>query len=137
VIFNLVQYLRNQFPAEIIYPMEQYILLTNDQVPDRRIVIAETTGTPEFIINVHGFQIKCRDIDPYNAREMAYEIYNYLHGTDGRKGRWGVELPVVVIGSTTYPALKVAQINASQLPAGMGLDENKRSEYLFNIQIYL
>lgn len=135
MIFNLVQYLRNEFPNETIYPMEQYIIINS--VPDRIIIIRETGGIPRFIIDENTFQLKFRDIDPYNARELAYDFYNFLHGEDGRKGRWGVELPEVIIGSTTYLAQKIKQINAIQKPEGLGVDENNRSEYIFNIQVYL
>ena len=77
-IFNLTQLLRNQFPNERFYPNEQYRLLAEKQVPDRRCLIQETTGTPEFIINIPGVEIRCRDIDPYNAREFIWKIYNSL-----------------------------------------------------------
>jgi hypothetical protein len=87
LIFNFVQLLRNEFPNENIYPIEQYRLLAETQVPDRRILIREISGEPKFIINIPGIQVLIRDIDPYNARNLAFEFYDFLHGTDGRKGQ--------------------------------------------------
>lgn len=136
-IFNLTQLLRNEFPNERFYPSEQYRLLAETQVPDRRCLIQETAGTPEFIMNIPGIEIRCRDSDPYNAREFIWKIYNFLHGEDGRKGRFGVVLPAVTIGATTYPAIATKQISANQTPEYLESDQNKRSEYLFNIQIYI
>lgn len=137
MIFNLVQLLRNQFPNERIYPAEQYRLLNESQVPDRRCLVQETQGTPEFVLNIFGAEIKCRDLDPYHARDFVFDIYNFLHGEDGRKGRFGVRLPAVTIGAITYPEIATKQISGSQLPSFLETDENKRSEYVFNIQIYI
>jgi hypothetical protein len=136
-IYNFVQLLRNQFPNERFYPDEQYRLLAESQVPDRRCIIQETAGTPEHIIDISGAEIKCRDIDPYNAKDFCYDVYNFLHGTKGLKGKFGVELPEVTIGATTYPAIKTSQISAVQTPSYLETDKNKRSEYIFNIQIYI
>jgi hypothetical protein len=136
MIFNLVQYLRNNFSNERIYPLEQYRLENEGDIPDRRILVAETGGTPGYIIGSNTYQIRCRDIDVYNARDLAFDFYDFLHGTDGRKGRFGVELPAVTIGAQTYSEKKTKHIEAIQKPEGIGLDQNGRSEYIFNIQIF-
>ena len=44
MVYNLVQYLRGQFPNETIYPVAKYKTSSQESIPDRIVIVRETGG---------------------------------------------------------------------------------------------
>ena len=132
--YNLTQYLRNQFPNEVFYPVEKYKTSSQSTIPDRINIIRDTGGIeqPWTRYSQPTLQILSRDSSPAAARKLAYDIYDHL-----QSHQFGLILPAITVGSTTYPAKQIAQISAIQQPFKLGTDDNGRTEYATNYKIIL
>jgi hypothetical protein len=131
-LYPLAEYLRNEFPAEIFYVNERRKIATQDNIPDNCHLIKDTGGSdqPWIRFTIKTVQIITRNIDGSEAKGMAEDIYNKIHG------RFGLVLPQAIVGSRTYQELETTQINGIQKPFGLGVDENSRSNYTTNYQLY-
>ena len=132
MIYNLVQYLRDQFPAEVIYPVEMYKTSTQQSIPDRIIILRDSGGIeqPWTRYSSPTIQIYSRDDNPPASRKLAYDIYDHF-----QEHQFGLILPAITVGVTTYPAVQIAQISAIQQPYKLNTDENGRTEYTTNYKI--
>lgn len=131
MIYNLVQYLRNQFPSENIYPVSMYLTSSQQSIPDRIVVVRDTGGVeqPWTRYSEPTIQILTRDTNAPACRKLAFDIFNEI------TSRFGLILPSITVGSTTYNAIQTAQISAIQKPFLIGADENGRIEYTTNYKI--
>ena len=131
MIFNLVQYLRIEFPTETIYANVEHLISGQESVPDRRVIVAETGGTeqPWTRYSEPTIQIKTRDTNNPGVRTLAYNIFNKI------TSRFGLTLPAIIVGGVTYPTIQTAQIIAIQRPYCLGADDNGRIEYTTNYKI--
>lgn len=133
MIYNLAQYLRTEFPAEIIYADVKSIITGQESVSDRIVILRDTGGTEQAWTRYTEatVQVVTRDTNNPGARQLAYDILEEI------TSRFGLILPPIIVGSTTYPAIETAQIKAIQRPYCLGADENGRIEYTTNYQIVL
>jgi hypothetical protein len=131
LIFNLVQYLRIQFPTETIYPDVKFLTSTQESVPDRIVIATDTGGTEQAWTRYSEptIQILTRDISNPRARALAYNIFNKI------TSRFGLILPAIVVDSITYPVIETAQIIGIQKPYCLGDDGNGRIVYTTNYKI--
>lgn len=131
MIYNLVQYLKNEFPAELIYTNIRQQLATQNEIPDRNLLVKNTGGTEKnvYFYGVHTCQIIARDLSAPSAEYLCTQVYNKLHS------RFGLILPAITIGAILYPAVQAAQISGIQLPSSMGVDEEGRTEVVCNLKI--
>jgi len=127
MIYNLIQYLKTNFPAEIIYANYE---LANS--PDRIILIKETGGpiVPRVKFASPVIQVMCRDIDTVKARMISYDIYDLINDV------YGLVLPAVTIDGETYASIQLAQISANQQPYPFGVDEQGRYVFINNYRIH-
>lgn len=132
MIFNLTQYLRTEFPGEVIYPVEKYLVAGQQTIPDRIIILRDSGGIeqPWTRYSEPTIQILTRDNNPPASRKLAYDIYDHI-----QEHQFGLILPAITIGADTYPAIQIAQISAIQQPYKLGTDENGRTEYTTNYKI--
>jgi hypothetical protein len=132
MIYNLVAYLETQLPTERIYPNERFFMSGENVIPDRNILVRESGGSitewSKFVR--HTVQVVTRDSDPTQAKDMSEDVYSAIHRT------YGLILPAVTVGAKVYPALITAQITAIQKPYPLGVDEEGRTEYVNNYEIY-
>lgn len=128
MIFNLVKYLKNQLPIETIYANQRIGAI----VPDRNIIVRETGGpvTPWSRWVHQTAQIIARDFDPVKCKVLSESVYTLLHR------QYGLILPEETAGTTTYAALTTAQITAIQKPYPLGVDDEGRTEYVNNYEIF-
>lgn len=133
MIFNFVQYLRNQFPTETIYANSMVLVSTQQSIPDRMVLIRETGGSenPWLRYSQPTVQILVRDKSAPAARKLTYEIFENV------TSRFGLILPAITVGSDTYTAIQTLQISAIQKPFCLGADENGRIEFSTNYKIIL
>ena len=136
MIYNLVEYLSTEFPAETIYANERKVISPATQVPDRNVLVRETGGIEKRVLTDPTFQIICRDKYSVKARELAYSIYNKLQSEKKIGGRFGLVLPAVTVGGVLYPAVQTYQISSLAIPQTLGEDAEGRAEFSMNFQIY-
>jgi len=126
MIFNLVAYLKAQLGT--------YTFIANGwrkDSPDESITVNDDGGTPDhydFKVDLT-VQIIARSRDSVTSRKYAEDTYNKL------LNRFGLTLPEVTINLVTYSAVDTAQISPIQRPAFIGMDDEGRALYSFNIQI--
>lgn len=132
MIYNLVQYLRTQFPAETFYPNERPPEVAGIIIPDRNTLIKETGGPIQAWTGYTegSFQVLSRDLDPPHARELAYLVFDEIN-----VGRFGLPLPVVTVNGIVYNEITSAQITAIQRPQSIGADEEGRSIFSTNYKV--
>jgi len=132
MIYNLVAYLNNQFPAELFYTQIRQQLATQEFIPDRNVLVRDTGGEEAsyFKYGNETMQIITRNQSAPGAKRLGQQIYEILHG------RFGLVLPAVNIDGENYPEVQIPEIRGLQLPTSIGTDEEKRPEFSFNIQIY-
>jgi hypothetical protein len=131
MIWNLQRYLELKFPNEIFYVNIRYKQFPDSEVPDRNILIIETTGTEEawYKYKQVFLQFIARDIDTVKARALAELIYKELHG------RFGMHLDAVNVGGNVYPEIETGQISSQSTPQSIGEDEGGRPEFSFTMKI--
>lgn len=131
MFYNLVEYLRTEFPAETIYNNTRILLATQDSIPDRCVCVQDTGGPEEPWIQDadKGVQIITRDIDDPKARKIAWDIFEKI------TSRFGLILPAAAVDGTNYPEIQTSQISANQHPSSLGADETGRIMYTTNYLI--
>jgi hypothetical protein len=127
MIYQFVQYLKNNFPAETIYTNYE---LANS--PDRILLVKESGGpiVPRVLFASPVIQIIARDIDTTGARVLSYDIYDLINDV------YGLVLPAVTVDGETYASIQLAQISANQSPYPFGVDEQGRYVFLNNYRIH-
>ena len=132
MIYNLVAFLRAAFPAEVIYCNTREATIGQEAVPDRCILVREDGGGPGVWakISIPTAQVITRAMDSPSARKMAYDIFEAINS------RFGLILPAITVDSVLYPAIHTAQISAIQRPYCLGKDDESRTEYTNNYQVY-
>jgi hypothetical protein len=132
VLFPLALYLKNEFPTRVIYSINRRKQAGQDNIPDDNILLQDTGGgdTPDFRWVNQTIQIIVRDIEDPKAKQLALDIYNKIHGV------FGLILPSVVVNGITYDEIETEQINGIQRPFGLGVDDNGRTQYTTNYQLY-
>jgi hypothetical protein len=131
MIYNCVKWLRNQFATETIFANERKQIGVTP-IPDRCVLASEGSGTEKPVI-LSGFemvQIITRDKTSPKARKLAWDIFTYL------TSRWGQKFPAVTVDGVSYPEIQTSQITAIARPYSLGEDENGRTEFTTNYQIY-
>ena len=130
-LYQLVQYLRTEIPAEIFYINERPPSVGGVVIPDRNVLVKETGGIPQpWTKYTEGtIQILCRDSSTPAARKLAYDIYNVIHD------RFGQNLPLANIGGDIYNILQTVQITAIQIPQSIGADDEGRSRFSTNYKV--
>ena len=128
MIYQLVQYLRNTFPAETIYINERP---PASVTPDRNMLVKETGGIPQpwTRYTESSIQIISRDVDTPKARVLARMIFTNI--TD----RFGLILPVATVDGIVYNQVQSAQITAIQEPESIGADDEGRSLFSTNYKV--
>ena len=133
MLYNLVQYLRNQFPTETFFPNVKFKATGNDAVPDSYTIVIENTGTVQSWTRytVKPIQILSRDIDTPKARALSFSIFDLF----SEKGQFGLILPAITVDGTLFAAVQTAQINPIQEPSSLGFNSEGLSEFSFNLNI--
>lgn len=131
MIFNLVQYLRDEFPAKKFYTNDAIANMGEEFIPDRHAVIEESGGTQtawnHFISQL--IMTKYMDIEGPKARAFAYLVYEDL------LTRVGLLLPEKTVDGTLFPAVKVSQISANAPPFNLGADDQGRIVFTTNFTV--
>jgi hypothetical protein len=108
MIYNVIQYLRDQFP------LYKFVMLLDPVDKQDSIVVRPTGGTTSGypMERVDGtFQVIVRSQDRKKAFDRMNEIYLYLKET------FSIDLPAAMSGSTEIaPILNIAKISANQYP---------------------
>lgn len=131
MIYNFVEYLKNEFPAEKFYTNIRATEAGQDFIPDRCFLVNESGGAFKAwtFYTEKTVQVIARDLDAPTSREMAWDIFEKL------KTRIGLILPSVTVKGVVYPAIQVSQISAIQEPYNLGADENGRVKFTTNYHI--
>lgn len=135
VVYNLVQYLRDNLPGETIFSNEKTEI--GNQVPERYSVVRYTGGREVEVLEDTTVQIKSYDSYNVAAAKFAFDIYELLQGDSKRNGRFGLILPATTVDGVLYPEVTVARITAIQRPESLGVDSNGSSEYTQNFQLFI
>lgn len=132
MIYNLVQFLRDEFPTIDIYANTREAVGTQAVVPDKCVLVRETGGDPGVWAKMDRptTQIITRDNSSPGAKEIADDIFECINST------FGLILPEITVNTTTYPAIQTGQINALQRPTCLGKDEESRTEFVTNYQVH-
>ena len=133
MIYNFVQFLKIQFPTENIYTNIYFKESTENELPNRLILVRETGGIEQPVSNFlrATIQIIVRDIDCPKSRKLAYDVYELFMD----KGQFGLILPAVTVDSILFESIQTAQITAVQAPTSLGEDAEGRTEFSTNYQI--
>lgn len=131
MIYQFTEYLKNQFPAEVIYCNGRILLSGQTAIPDRNLLINETGGIeqPWTQYVEKTVQIIARDFAVPKARKLAWDIYEHI------TSRFGLQLPLVTVDGVVYNSIQSAQITALQEPFNLGADEEGRSQFTTNYKI--
>lgn len=118
MIYNLVQYLRNELPSETIYFNVKDLNSLTGLVPDRLIIVQDTGGeeTPWFQFQTQNYQIITRDIDSPKARKLIDDVCGKI------VNKFGLILPSKIIDGVLYDSVQTAQISYNTLPQSLGVD---------------
>jgi hypothetical protein len=131
LIYQLCAFLRTKFPTEIIYENGRVRLASQEEIPDRNILVTETGGVQQAWTGYKSqiAQIITRDIDQPKSRQLSYLIFAELND------RFGLILPTITVGGEVFPIITTAQINANGIPYYFGTDSNGLHEYLTNYRV--
>jgi len=131
MIYNLTQFLRNEFPTESFYVNQKYLILSQENIPDRIVILTEMSGVIQARTRwtERRCQVYCRDIDSVTARALSKKIYDYVGD------RNGCTMPAVTVNGETFPAIIFGQALADQTPSHINTDQNGRAEFVFNLNI--
>jgi hypothetical protein len=136
MIYNFVAFLRGIY-TDVRFFINEVRINANQTLPERYAVIIETTGQDRPCIEEQTFQVKVHDVDTMRAKILSEEIYYTMINNDQWKARFHLTLPetnVIYNNQTiTYPAITIHSIQAIQKPYYLGLDENSRGLYTFNL----
>lgn len=127
MIYNFVQYLKNNFSDETIYTNMEL-----DNSPDRILIVKESGGpiTPRTKFGSPIIQVIARDIDITGARALSYDVYELINDV------YGLVLPAITVDGESFPQTQLAQISANQKPYPISVDEQGRFVFLNNYRIH-
>jgi hypothetical protein len=131
MIYNLIAFLRAIYTDVTFYVNETR--LDENDLPERYCVIREYDGKDKPAYEDQYFQVKVHDIDSARAKILAEELYYTMINSDGRGSRNNLTLPQVYVKSILYPAILISSIQALQKPSFLGIDDNGRAIYDFNL----
>ena len=129
--YNLIGWLRPIYPDVKFYM--NVARVKDEKLPERYCVVKDTGGNDEAALETFTFQFKIHDIDSNRCKVLAEEIYYTMINNDERGGRFQLTLPSVNVTNIVYPAIKLNSIMPIQKPYCLGLDENNRVMYVFNL----
>lgn len=131
MIYNWTAYLRNKFPAELFYS-NQRVQIGGNPIPDRNVLSMESGGVKTAWDGYlqKTIQVIVRDSSTPKARELAFQVYDEMHG------RFGLVLPAATVDGTLYNSKHTAEIAAIQEPFNLGADDDSRTEFSMNFIIY-
>lgn len=131
MIYNFVQYLKDEFPTELFYTNIRVLIAGQESIPDRNVLVKETGGLekPWFKYIEKTVQIISRDIDTPLARKLSWSIHENV------TSRFGLILPFVAVNGINYPEVQTCQISAIQEPYCLGDDGNGRIEFTTNYKL--
>jgi hypothetical protein len=132
MIYNLKQYLDDEFPSEVIYTNDAIATIAQEFIPDRYSIVSEEGGTEtawgRFIAQL--VQVKSVDADGPGARQLAHLIYEKITSV------FGLVLPEVTVKGILYQSVQIAQISANAPPYNLGADIQGRIVYSTNFTVY-
>ena len=135
MIYQLVEAIRQAFPAVVVYANVYEEDATQPQIPDQIVLVSPSGGpsAPWFKFTRATYHILVRDISAPAAEQLADEIWHTFHGN------FGLVLPAVNnVNGVNYPEIQTAQISAVQRPGCIGADAAGRIQYSMNfIVIYV
>lgn len=131
MIYQLQQYLETEFPNEKIFANLTGKISPELVLPDRIILLIETTSTiePRTGFSNKGIQVMVRDIDSVKARKLANSIFDFMND------KYSITLTPITVDGDVYPAVEVLQISANADPQSIGYDENGLAEFSINFRI--
>ena len=131
MIYQLVTYLRSEFPTELFYVNDRVRLTAQEEVPDRNVLVKETPGTiqPWTKYTSQVVQIITRDIDDPKSRQLSYLILESIND------KFGLILPAITVDGEVFPELITAQISANGSPYPLGADPGGLYEWLTNYRV--
>lgn len=131
MIYNLSEYFKNKFPAELFYTNGRIKLALQDIIPDRNVLLLGSGGgeTPWVQWRSSTVQILCRDADTVRASELADTIF------DDIVSRFGLILPTAIVDGAVYPPIQTGAITAIQVPYNLGAIDDGRYLVTFNLMI--
>jgi len=135
ILYNLVQYLRDELPTEQIYASARYPI--SGEVPERNALVRETGGSEREVLELTTYQITARDVDEVGARSLAYSIYTLLQSDAKINGRFGLVLPATIVDGVNISSVQTARISAIQRPESLGKNPDGLSEFSMNFQVFL
>jgi len=132
MIYNLVQLIRSTFPAWIVYANTREATAGQEAVPDECILVRETGGNPGVWadLEIPTVQIITRAASTPQARLLSQQIFDLINS------KFGLILPAITVDSVVYPAISTSQISAIQQPFCLGKDDQRRTEFTNNYQVY-
>jgi len=135
LIYNIVQYLRDNLAGETIYPEERFPI--SGRVPERNILIRDTGGTEVEVLENNTYQITVRDTNSPAAKKLSDQVYELLQGDAKTNGRFGLILPSTVVNGVNISSIQTARITAIQRPESLGKNPDGLSEFSINFQIFI
>ena len=131
MFYNFVQYLRDEFPAELIYSNGRILIAGQTVIPDRNLLVNESGGgeQPWTQYASPTVQIISRDIDTTKARKLAWDVYEKI------TSKFGQQFPIATVDGIVYNAIQSAQITGLQQPYNLGADDEGRFEFTTNYKI--
>ncbi len=131
MFYNFIQYLRDEFPAEIIYSNGRILIAGQTVIPDRNILVNESGGSeqPWTQYVEKTVQIITIDFAVTDARKLAWDIYEKI------TSKFGQQFPLATVDGIVYNAIQSAQITGIQEPFNLGADDEGRFEFTTNYKI--
>lgn len=128
MVYNLVEYLKTQFTT-LFFRANGFINAT-DTFPDTCNFVNAPGGDSAFWHDRrdNAIQIISRSLDSVTAKQNNDTIYDDLIK------RFGFDLPAVTVNSIVYPLIMVWAFNPLQIPGWIGVDDNGRYLYSFNLR---
>lgn len=126
MIYNLYRYLLNLFSTYNLVVDGWEIGGENES-----IAIIQTGGDPQHWYKRQDYTVQFigRGLEKVPTKQKLDSIYQEL------RNRFGLILPEITVESVTYPELLTAQVSPLQVPGYIGVDDNKRHMYSFNVLI--
>lgn len=126
MIFNLANYLITEFPS--------YNFTVNGFGPGtgtEAVSINQTGGEAQHFYERKDYsvQILARSLDNVTGKTIIDTIYEKLENV------FHLELDAVTVDGVVYPAVQTAQISPIEIPQSLGIDDNGRWLWVFNLII--
>ncbi len=126
MIFNLVQYLRNNLTS-LTFSVNGF---DPDSVEDQ-LMVSETGGEPQhwYPRTDWTVQILSRAGSSVVAKENIESVYTLL------ENKFGIVLPAVTVNNVVYPLVQTYQISPIQTPGYIGASREHLEMFSFNLTI--